>query len=328
MGWKICILLGAAALFWSSCGAKNTAPETAGFENPEGIQKAEGTALDQTALNLSLEEFAEMERSGSFVQGMALAESGLRENAGDYAGAVAAAYKELAWAYGYGFIQRGVLEEGLEKVRDLRETGGKDDAARAAEGILAFMRGRWDEAGQILRSRFDARDEPDGFAQWMLLVCSLETNRDDRQTGSAYRAIRARYGQFPEYWYRGARAFSGTIAAEYAEQCISLAPAGPFAAECRGILALFAGLKQEDGASLRSKREIEDIISRSFNQGNPEILASLLPLISLPDNPYTIYAVGALRALSALPLFREYLNSRSAGSGGRLAERLAYICRG
>jgi hypothetical protein len=156
--------------------------------NPEcdsGVTAPEDSSYDAAAAGRALEEIAELERSGGFVRGMGLAESELREKAGDYAGAVAAAYKELAFAYGGG-----------------------------------------------------------------------------------------------------------------------------------------------DGSCLKSKFEIEAIISRSLNAGNPEMLAPLMPLISLPDNPYTFYAVGALRALAAVPQHRDYFSGIASGSCGRLAERLAYICRG
>jgi hypothetical protein len=292
---------------------------------------AEDSVPDAAALGRALEEIAEIERSGGFVRGMGLAESGLRENAGDYAGAVAAAYKELAFAYGGGFIQRDALETGLGNVLALGESGNADAgraATRTAEGILAFTRGQWDEAATILGSLFDEREDPDGFARWMILAAALEIDREDRQAGAAYRAMRARYAQFPEFWYRGARAFAGAIGAEYAERCIGLAPDGPFAAECRDILARFAGLAGGDGLHLKSKFEIEALISRSLSEGKPEMLAPLMPLISLPDNPYTFYAVGALRALAAVPQYRDYFNGMASGSGGRLAERLAYICRG
>jgi hypothetical protein len=340
MGWKwYSVIAVVAALLLGACGGANgkaLAPGRAGTtrdgaypaaQDGDGFSSRE-PAFDTAALYRKLEEMAELERSGGFVQGMGIAESGLRENAGDYAGAVAAAYKELAWAYGGGFVQKAALDEGLENVLSLRGAGGDDGAVRTAEGIRAFTMGRWDEAAGILGSLFDEKTEPDGFARWMILAAALETDREDRQAVAAYRAIRSRYLQFPEYWYRGARAFSGAIGAEYAERCISLAPTGPFAGECRAILAAFAGLKHEDGLSLKSKSEIEALISRSVGMRNPEMLAELIPLISLPDNPYTIYAMGALRALAAVPQFREYFNALASGSAGRLAERLAYICRG
>ncbi|WP_461247109.1 hypothetical protein [Treponema sp. R6D11] len=161
----------------------------------------------------------------------------------------------------------------------------------------------------------------------MILVCALEKDRDNRRATAAYKSIRARYVQQPEYWYRGARAFSGAIGAEYAENCVNLSPQGPFAGECRGILAAFAGLKKEDGASLRTKTEIEEIITRSVNTGNPQILDSLFPLIGLPDNQYTLYAVGALKTLISVPKFKDFFSGQAASSKGRLAERLSYICR-
>jgi hypothetical protein len=295
--------------------AGNTAPLTASAHTVEEIARAQR----------SLDELAELERSGSYFQGLALAESGLRETIGDYAGAVAAAYKELAWAYGQGNIQKADLEQGLLNVLGLNNG---DVVTQAASAIIAFTQGQWADAQAALRPLFIEQEEPDGFGRWMLLVCQLEKNREDRQAAAAYRAIRARYTQYPEYWYRGARAFSGAVAADYAERCIGAAPQGPFAGECRAMLAAFSGLKKEDGPSLKTKFEIDDTVTRSINQGDPGILNVLIPLISLPDNPYTIYAVSALRALASVQKYRDFFNEKTAVSNGRLAERLAYICRG
>jgi Flp pilus assembly protein TadD len=182
-------------------GEKNSAPNSAGIADAAGTRNA-AASFNQADLSPSLEELAELERAGSFTRGMALVESGLRENAGDYAGAVAAAYKELAWAYAGGFIEKAAVEQGLENVAALGENGSAG-AVQTAEGILAFSRGQWDEAERILRDGFDELEEPDGFVRWMILVCALEQNRNNRQAGAAYRTVRARYAQFPEYWYRG-----------------------------------------------------------------------------------------------------------------------------
>ena len=280
---------------------------------------------DLSSFYRSLDELAEIERAGSWIQGMALTESGIRENAGDYAGAVAAAYKEMAWAYGRGLIQKTDIEQGLQSLLAMKDEW---DVIAAANAVLAFDGEQWAQAAAGLKALFDEAEEPDGFCSWMILVCALEKDREDRRAGAAYKSIRARYVQFPEYWYRGARAFSGAVAAEYAENCINSSPQGPFAVDCRKILASFTGLKIEDGLSLRTKREIEAVISQSVNSGDPKLLDSLLPLIGLPDNPYTIYAIGAMRALTSVPAFRSYFTGQASASAGRLAERLSYICRG
>jgi len=295
------------------------------------FNRAENRAPSQTAETLRLlDELAEVERAGTWIQGMALAESGIRERTGDYAGAVAAAYKEMAMAYGKGLIQKDELEKGLLNVL----TEAKEEAViTATNSILAFVREQWDAAHSGLAALFDELDEPDSIGRWMMLVCALEKNKavsaeEDRKTSAAYRAIRARYAQFPEYWYRGARAFSGLVAADYAERCINSSSRGVFAGECRSILASAAGLKSEDGPRIKTKTEIESIITQSIAAENPEILDDLLPLISLPDNAYTIYAVGALGALVSSPKYRDYFNERAAAAKGRLAERLSFICRG
>jgi len=299
-----------------------------------------GENIDLDSVYRSLDELAELERAGVWFQGLALTESGLREYAGDYAGAVIAAYKELAWAYGLGLIEKKELEQGLLNILAVNKT---ETVIASANAILAFMKNQWNNAASGLSQFINEFDEPDGFGRWMFLVCILEENNallmpetpvneqqshNNRQAGAAYRSMRARYAQFPEYWYRGARVFSGIIAADFAENCINLSVQGPFADECRMILASHTGLKTEEGLFLKTKKEIESVISISVNSGNPQILDSLFPLISLPDNPYTVYAVSALRSLSVIPVFRDYFYLQASAAGGRLAERLSYIYRG
>jgi len=307
-----------------SCGGKEAQTrQSAGSSFPVERDDLRGQA--ERPVNSSLDELAALERAGSWFKGMALTESGIREEAGDFAGAVAAAYKEMSWAYGKGIIQKDEVEQGLLNLLALKDEAA---VAAAANAVLAFAREQWADASAGLEPLFDVYEEPDGFGRWMLLVCALEKNREDRRAGAAYKAIRARYVQFPEYWYRGARAFAGVEGAEYAENCVNSSPQGPFADECRRKLAAFTGLKSDDGPALKTKAEIETIISQSLKLGNPQLLDNLLPLVALPDNPYTVYAVGALRALTSVPKFRDYLNGQAASSRGRLAERLSYICRG
>jgi len=310
----------------SACGREISRQE----ENPAirpmaaPIQKRSDFPAYTEDLLRSLDELAALERAGSWFQGMAMTESSIRENAGDYAGAVAAAYKELAWAYGKGLIQKNDVELGVLSVLSLES----EEIVSAAAAVLAFLRGQWDEAAASLERFFDELEEPDGFGRWMILVCALEKNRENRRAAEAYKAIRARYAQFPEYWYHGARAFSGVVGAEYAENCINSSSQGPFADECRKILAVYLGLKIEDSLSIKTKTEIEEIISQSLNTGNHQLVDLLFPLISLPDNPYTVYAVESLRALTSVQKYRDFFSEQAASSVGRLAERLSYISRG
>jgi hypothetical protein len=285
--------------------------------------------------DITRDAIAEIERSGGFTRGMGLTESVLRENAGDYGGAVMAAYKELSWIYSYGDTDRDSLIEGLRRILSLygENSGTPPDRERgqalsAAQGALAFLAGDWAGAEAILGPLFADEEEPDAFSRWMLLVCALEGGDSSRAARMAYGAIRARYLNFPEYWYRGARCFPGDAAAEYAERCINLSPRGPFALECRTILAVHAGLDSADGGAIRSAAEIDALITEALARGKTELLADLFPLIALPDNPYTLYASGALRGLAAAEPFKSYFAAELPQSSGRLAERLRYISRG
>jgi hypothetical protein len=284
----------------------------------------------------ALDELAEAERFRGFVPGLGLTESNLREEQGDLGGAVIAAYKELAWSYAAGDLSREGVEAGLKRVLELYpgESGG--EAVQAARGALAFFNGRWTEAGEILTALFDDT-EPDSFPRWMMLVCALEEQSAKGETAlpessrtlrSAYGSIRGRYAAFPEYWYRAARCFPGSTALEYAERCIDLAPRGPFAGEARRILAERAGLSPRDGAALKSRAEIEEVLLRALASGDAALLADLFPLLALGDNPYTLYAVGVLKAAAAAEApFRNFFTREAERNAGRLAERLVYISR-
>ncbi|MDR1419983.1 MAG: hypothetical protein LBI86_06390 [Treponema sp.] len=347
------VLIAVTAVF--SCGGKTAADVDVSGEagSPSGMagvpaafsasmpedagsaSGAEAAGPDGETVFKSLERIAGTERMSGYVQGLALAESRLREEAGDYAGAAVAAYKELAWLYGYGAVPRSSLEEGLNNVTALENGTGETDGAGmiqdgvpAARALLRFLAEDWAEAERLLSALPVFREEADGFIRWLLLVCAMERGPVLPETQSSYGSIGGRYGHFPEYWYRGARAMRGTLAAEYAERCVSLAPEGPFALECRGIMARALGLAAADGPSVLTRAEIERVISRAAAERKPEYLSVLMPLLSLPDNTGTLYAVGALRALGQAPEFRLYFSAQAAKAGGRLAERLAYIVRG
>ena len=319
-------------LFLFSCTA-GTSSQTSSvsFDSSRQTGEVSGSrAPVQIQHILQLDDFAQLERAGVWFQGMGFTESVIRENAGDYAGAVAAVYKELTWAYGMGLMTKEELEHAFLNILAERN---EEPIFSAVYAVLAFSAEDWPKAAagfealRSITSFFDEEDEPDGFGRWMMLVCTLEKNRENRRAAAAYQSIRARYAHFPEYWYRGARVLSGLAAAEFAENCINIAPQGPFAEEARGILAVLSGLNRTDGLSIKTKAEIEEIISGSMRSGNPLLLESLLPLISLPDNPYTVFAVSALKALNTFTAYNEFFAARAALSNGRLAERLLYINR-
>ena len=333
--------------FFLSCAGKQAAPDPApawALAGTEGIPA--GVSGGYSGAAEELEDLAELERSGGFVPGLGLAESNIREKAADHAGAVLAVFKELSWAYSLGSagVTREAIREGLKRLLDSASFTGTagEQIAAAVPAALAFFDGRWEEAEGLLRSLYgDAGD--DVYSRWMILVCQMEKS-GGQEGRAAYAAIRSRYASFPEYWYRAARANRAARAsrtartsrterpdgggAEFAERCVNLAPAGPYAAECRIMLAESLGLESADAPVLRTRQEIENAVSAASSEGNPQLLEPLLPLAALPDNPSTLYATGAMRALASRTLFREWFNREAEKAQGRLAERLRYIVRG
>ena len=296
------------------------------FPELSSLVLKEQTFQESSEFLLAMEQIAEIERSGSYFQGLGMLESVLREDSGDLIGALISAYKELSWPYGFGGISESKIDEGITRLKSEIEKTGDISLLSVVEGIIAFHNESWNHASEILRRFPPLYDEPDSYYQWMLLVCALESGNNSA-VRSAYGSIRARYSKLPDYWYRGARTFDSERSAIYAENCINLNPGSPFSAECRKILANFHGIAV-NGEAIRTIAEIEDVISRSVAESNPEILAGLFPLMNLPDNDNTQYALGAMKSLAAVPVYRDYFLNQSALQSGRLAERLAYITRG
>ena len=176
--------------------------------------------------------------------------------------------------------------------------------------------------------------EPDSFPNWMRLVCGLEDGNATHAEKEMYSSIRARYAAFPAYWYYGARNFTGSIAADFAEKCINLAPHGPYSGEARKILASLVGIQSKDIKDFLTRKEIDEIISRSVSASDPELLRPLLPLIVLHDNQFTLNISDSLRKLSSNNSFKTWFSSQETtalkkfGQDNRLVERLRYITRG
>jgi hypothetical protein len=324
-------------------------------------QSASEQPLDTELLD-RLERLAEQERSNGFASGAGLRESALREQGGDYAGAVFATFKELFWAYSFAEGEersrslKSAIESGfgnmMAGLADMLSPAFTEAANQAAEASLAFFGGRYREAEALLAGLRRDEAEPDEFSAWMNLVCMLENAataqpenpQTEEESGlrhlrASYAAIRSRYETLPAYWYFGARNMKGENIPAYAERAINLAPNGPYAADARAIIAEFVGLSPADGEAVRSMYEIETVVVNAVNNRNPELLAALFPLTALPDNPYTLYAAGALRGLASDAQFKNYFDTQLAlhkrkaektsdKSQTRLAERLAYIVRG
>ena len=134
-----------ALLACLSCTGEHTSPSgppveiavPAPAENPEFPGR--GPAAPEGGFSIwsgkTLEELTEMERSGAYARGMGMVESVIREDAGDYAGAVLAAYKELAWMYSYGLITKEAMETGLKNVTASTSDEGEGPDRPGASGL-------------------------------------------------------------------------------------------------------------------------------------------------------------------------------------------------
>ncbi len=234
--------------------------QTASAVEAQSVSQEAESAMDAD----SLDKIAELERSGQYSPGLGFAESGIRERAGDYAGAVVAAYKEMAWSFALGdtgaegAVTLEQIKEGLNSISALYsvEKGSsvedfRRNAHAAVTAVSYFIDRKWTDAKDSLESLFADDEEADSFAQWMILVCSLEQGDASRAERSRYGAIRSRYEYFPEYWYHLARYLNDDAARmDAAERCIFLASRGPYASECRALIAEIFNIEDSLSSSI------------------------------------------------------------------------------
>jgi len=311
------------------------APTSPALEAPKtGL---EPIAYDADSL-AKLERLAEYERQNGFVIDMGSAESRIRESAGDFGGAVIAAYKELFYAFAYtgSFDSKTADEKTLtpQKIKSslqtLKENAKKDmpdklpAISASCDACTAYTEGRYADALPLL-SHFLENTESDSFARYLAAACELETSPSPPML-SKYGAFRTRFKYLPEYWLHSARAQSDiSIRLSHAEYCINTCPSGPFAPECRKMMAAAFNLQESDAPYLLTVLEIENYTLKAIRAANPELLAPLLPLLALPDNARTIYAAGVLKGICSEKIFFDYLTAERKTASGRIAERLDYI---
>lgn len=296
------------------------------------IQPAPVSYKPETAR--ALQKLTEDERSGGFRPGMGLAESSLLEQAGDLAGAVFAAFKEVFFAYQYGYLKASQVDERLAAVEGQFPA---NEAVKASLGACRALVAGDAERGltQLRLINLDSY-ELDAFPRWMERVFILSAGKGagngavslNQKVWNEYLATRSRYINYPLYWLVVARKSGGSQRLDGAERVVSLAPQGPYAEEGRTIMALEVGLTKKDGAAIRTRMEIEAKIQTAIVDESGEGLRDLFPLLALPDNPYTLYALGALRGLAANDVFARFFEGEAKKSSGRLGERLRYVLGG
>jgi len=266
---------------------------------------------------------AEEERNRGFSPGMGLAESSLYEKSGDLAGAVFSAFKELFFAYQYGYIKPIELEERLKAVE--KNVPNNPSVGHALTACQALISGNGSRGLDALANINLESYELDSFPRWIERVFLLASDKGNEKILDEFLATRSRYNNYPFYWLLIARRSRGNAQLDAAERCVSLAPKGPYAEEGRILMALGVGLARKDAPALRTRMEIEALITAAVQERHSEVLKELLPLLALPDNPYTLYALGACRGVASDPALGAFFDREIKKVSGRLAERLRYV---
>lgn len=312
-----------------SVDAFKAAFATSGDEASADDWMAYVSTLSDADPGAALAALAEYDSRFPYEPGMGLVESALREKSGDLAGAVYAVCKDVEYARAVGAIDVATALDRLAQVRAaLGGMAGSAEGTAALDTCDAFIRGDWVLAQRGLSAY--RGDQP--MPSWMYLASLARTAPLSPEQLDAYGRLAATFSDLPSYWHvlltSMERASSGASAADRrraAELCIDAAPEGPHASDARRALALSIGLGSEAGSSLLTKAEIENLGARSVGGGGAEVLDPIYRLLTLPDNDYTLYAVGMLKGLSAEAFYRAIFSERARSASGRLLERLTYV---
>jgi hypothetical protein len=329
--------IGAAVLVYFHSKHRGKAPEPLTEEESFALLKRElGEKPPRFADVALLDKIAETERAKGYVAGIGLYESQQRELAGDFAGSVIAAFKEMLWAHALSdsdsvkSYTMNDVENGLEAIItefDNKNIEQREPVNVAAEACLAFTQEKFAKCAENLSLIFDDDEEADSFLNWMRLICAMSGDPGGaaRALRARYAAMRARYSAIPAYWYYGARYFPPTERPIYAENCVDSNPRGAYAQYCRDMLAEEAGIAKKDAQYFRTRMEIEAAVGAAIKNGDASELGGIIDVLRLNDNSRTLYAAGALKTLAKDPRMRPYLTARYNEAKGRQRERLEYI---
>lgn len=257
--------------------------------------------------------------------GTGLVESAMKEKKGDMEGAVLAAFMDLEYARELGAVAKADLDK---KIADLgAKLGDKSfnpsgKGFKAVGAIKAFLK---DDLAACAAGIAES-GATGAFAAWLRALAPIAAGKEADQ---AYADLGKRLASFPAYWVYLATgsANAGKAQADIkaaAEKGIDLAPKGPYAPALRSMLAKLTGLGAEYAARIKTNAEIKDIGYRAASSRSPEVLESLWDILSLPDNEYTLFALGMVKGLSQDPRFLDALKAKLAAADGRLKERLTY----
>lgn len=270
-------------------------------------------------------ELAEIERRQGYQSALGIEEIGLMLDEKDGAGFVFSVFKELVYAFDYGqheelgteldLLGEGVTSFGFEPLQVER-------ALSAINAVRAFDGERWEDASRLIK--LTGNDvQADGFKNLLLAICRIEMDSIPLEEFSIFQS---RYRNLPRYWFYASRLDRHPeLAKDAAVRCILLSGSGPFSLKARESVCLHYGIEKSSASQLVLASESQLIIEEALYYSQPERLEMMLPVLSLPDNPDTLFALGALKSLAADRQIREWLYRKKAGAAGRLAERLIYV---
>ncbi len=274
----------------------------------------------------ALDALAAYESAFPYEPGSGLVESSLRERTGDKDGAVLAAFKDGLNAYEAGAVGIEELEFRLSELERVLADSVANPAGgglAALETARAYLRADWAAAARAL-TRVTTRSSAKA---WIGATAGLAPG--DAASERAFVEAETAFGFLPSYRLRFASAFAGdrTRLASVRAACetgIDLAPSGPLAVALRRELGRALGIDVAESGKLRTRGELEAAGYRAAASRDPAFLAPAIGTFELPDNDYTLFAVGLVKGFASEPVFRSALERELGTSSGRRAERLRY----
>ena len=319
---------GAVADFRAALAAKGAQPAGADFTLYAQALAAERQFADALAV------LRDCEKSLGYQPGTGLLESSLLEKLGRAGESILAAFKETLYQQSQGGISSEQTDRNLTTLSGRADvTGVADPRVQAlVRGLKSFLHGQWGDASAALTKGLGGLDDP--FGRFLLLCCSLETDKVTAGALADFVALEPRWRSYPDYYYhlwramkRGPGDYRLSNVRGVLEKTILLAPGSSEAQETRIEVGRLIGVEPVEAKDILLRPELDLVYARLAGGTDPaKVIPPVLRLLSIHhENLYTSDGVLMLTSAARLSAVRAFLLDQAAHATGPLKGRLSQL---
>jgi tetratricopeptide (TPR) repeat protein len=280
----------------------------------------------------ALQVFDYLELKTGYRSGYGIRQSIILENLGLYAESIMAAFKDLDIERYNGRVQGDFIQNNMRQVlanleRANLDQSELDELNQMVSGLEAYVNEDYAQAVVLL----DGIQVDDPYFTFVYLGSKM-MSQPELEDMARFVEFEKIFENHPGLYYLlwngmkiGPGDYSFAGARSVIEKVISLSPRSLYGVESRNELARFFGV--EDVDLLLIGTEMDEIFKNVVITNNPEIMADLIFMLSLPDNPYTDMADLLISRMVLNPAVSEFLNESLESWPDKIRIRLTEILK-